>query len=451
MSAIGGSVHHHGSEEMCYSNGTYAYHLGCLVWRDDLRSLPADVGNPVHFGHLGHVAVKRGNNMLVIVGGFRGTLSGDVIAVRLSSAIVDLTAVSNRSNTSSTHTSSHCSNLTKKECQEDPECVLCEVSGDGLSQCLHYLQRSACASPTSVMACSQICSAAHRSCAGCLSMNAWWPEDAPQWCDWCVIDQKCYPASLSHDQCRASLSLASSHQYWFGNTSLLSSVDQCQKDDVPPGLTTSCFLTTSRPPTSLGDADFEQLDRVSRTETAEVVFSEPLTLQKESNEWTICRAEGFIRPVPFQSSSLPPFYTMQLSAYAVDQGQVRLRVKVTTRDNQIVQNITGAATKPTVFSSMLPVASNHIFPHYYIAIYGAYEMYNVKAAGRVTVKWNGYSQSFNGTHVRCCSVWLPSFYVLLALALFCCPAIVCKSLCLCLTVSYLHIWIPFLIFLNKVF
>ena len=373
---------------MCYSNRIHAYHLGCLVWKEDVGSQPKNEGNP-RLGHLGHVAVRRGNDTLVIVGGFHGTVSSDVVAVKLSNRIIDSEALSKTNSSSISNLHSYCSNLTISECKEDPECVFCDVPEAGIRECLYYLHRSACPSPAPLMACDRICSGAFTSCTSCVSAKVWWPEDAPQQCGWCALDQKCYPVSNVNDQCGKS--------QLPGNSSLLMANEQCQKEDVPPGLIQSCSMVLPLPK-SLSDANFKQLERVTRLNNGEVSASGDVTDTCEWKEWTLCKAEGFIRPLPFPKSAvLPQFYSMQLSVNQVWRGEVRLGINETTMNSQVVQ-----AASSDVFSSVLPIVSDNTEHRYYIAIYGAVACERDRpGSGSMKVMWNGDLQSFNGTHVRC--------------------------------------------------
>ena len=351
--------------------------------------------SPDQFGHLGHLSVKRGNNLLVIVGGFRGTVSGQVIGAKLSISVAD-TVAKNRD-----AKSNHCLNLTEAKCQEDPECVYCRTN-DEHSACLHYLHRSLCTS--SVFLCNETCLGALTMCTSCLSFDAWWPEDAPQTCGWCIYDQKCYPESQLQRSCTP---LLPSRNHLKRNSSFLMSLDQCQKEDVPPGLTLSCFMAgdggRKQFVSMLGNADFDDLDSVSLIKSARILFAKKLTSHTEEKEFTVCRAEGFIRPIPFDSMRLPSSYTMQLHVTRVNEGEVWLQANKAIQENTTVERISGTAKSSAskVFSSKLPVISEYGGELYYIAVYGARQYIHSDSAlsGRVEISWNGAATLFNGTHV----------------------------------------------------
>jgi hypothetical protein len=393
MIVYGGNFHFHNAEEMCYSNQIHAYHLGCLVWNEEIGSIPNDKGNP-RLGHLGHVAVKRGNNTLVIVGGFHGTVSNDVVAVKLSNRIIDSKALLQRNSVTISSSHSYCSNLTIFECKRDPECVVCDVPDTSTRVCIYYLHRYACPSPLPLQPCNGICSGSFTSCTSCINAPVWWPQDDPQQCGWCALNQECYPMSDINGQCGKSHLLGQ-----MSNSSLLMTNTQCQKEDIPPGLIQSCAMAPSRPE-SLADGDYTYPQRVTTLNDGKVSIRGDHVIDKcDYNEWVLCKAEGFIQPLPFPDSIIiPKFYSMQLLVSKLFYGLVNLGINATTMDSEVVKATKGGLND--IFSSKLPFVSDDTDHWYYIAIYGAVNCNNGDAAsGSMEVMWNGDLQSSNGTHV----------------------------------------------------
>ena len=104
MVIIGGSVHTHETDETCYSNVVYFYHLRCNTW----HSRPHPIGiKPM--AQYSHVAATN-NNLIFVHGGYTGTVSNLLLAYQ-----VPLYAVKNISNV--------CRRLSRNDCLRNQRCA----------------------------------------------------------------------------------------------------------------------------------------------------------------------------------------------------------------------------------------------------------------------------------------------------------------------------------------
>lgn len=89
MVIYGGNSHIHHSEEVCYDYDIYFYHLGCHRWLNHVPLEDAFPGGPnaVHRGRFSHVAVPAFGNTILITGGYKGSVLGDLIAYTVPLAI----------------------------------------------------------------------------------------------------------------------------------------------------------------------------------------------------------------------------------------------------------------------------------------------------------------------------------------------------------------------------
>ena len=85
MVVFGGYSHKHNEVESCYDQRLFFFHLGCHTWvsRRILEHSPQNREYPKSQGLFGHASSIRKNNILVISGGFHGTVSSDVLAYTL--------------------------------------------------------------------------------------------------------------------------------------------------------------------------------------------------------------------------------------------------------------------------------------------------------------------------------------------------------------------------------
>lgn len=147
---------------------------------------------------------------MLVVGGFSGLPLGDVLGFKLPKAVAE--------NSSS---GAHCEGYsTEISCKEDPECGYCKAS----SKCLSLEKSSSCGAALRTGSCPGPC-AAYLQCSGCLSFGS-------TKCGWCVQDSRCYPIGSPTGACQTVFI------GWWGNTGqFLTSPNQCQTTDFPPGIT----------------------------------------------------------------------------------------------------------------------------------------------------------------------------------------------------------------------
>lgn len=148
---------------------------------------------------------------MLVVGGFSGLPLGDVLGFKLPTAIAEKRT-----------SGGHCEGYSiEKNCKEDPECGWCNT----VSKCLSLDQSGSCSATLSMGSCPGPC-AVHAQCRACLLVgNAQ--------CGWCVEDSRCYPKDSPAGACHVV-----SSQGWWGDTgNFLTSANECQTMDFPPGIT----------------------------------------------------------------------------------------------------------------------------------------------------------------------------------------------------------------------
>lgn len=87
---FGGYSHRHanGKEEICYDNQMYLYHLSCHSWINQEALGSERMQYPKKQGVFAHAAALRGDNTLLIVGGYHGTVNNDFLAFTLPDMMV---------------------------------------------------------------------------------------------------------------------------------------------------------------------------------------------------------------------------------------------------------------------------------------------------------------------------------------------------------------------------
>lgn len=148
---------------------------------------------------------------MLVVGGFSGLPLGDVLGFKLPIAIAEKSS-----------SGGHCEGYsTDKSCKEDPECGWCNT----LFKCFSLDQSGSCSTTLLTGSCPGPC-AAHAQCGACLLVG-----NAK--CGWCVQDSRCYPKDSPAGACHVVPS-----QGWWGDTGhFLTSPNECQTMDFPPGIT----------------------------------------------------------------------------------------------------------------------------------------------------------------------------------------------------------------------
>ena len=85
MVVFGGYSHKHNQVETCQDSNLYFFHLGCQNWvsRRILEHSPFGREYPKNQGLFGHSSAVRRKNMLIISGGYHGSISSDILAYTL--------------------------------------------------------------------------------------------------------------------------------------------------------------------------------------------------------------------------------------------------------------------------------------------------------------------------------------------------------------------------------
>lgn len=210
-SNIGGNIHEHDKEELCYENKPLFFHLKCQQWISQaiFVTLSSNSSNPQR-GRFSHRAVLRNGRVMLVVGGFSGVPLGDVLGYKLPISVAEKSSVGG-----------HCGGYNNKEkCKDDPECGWCSA----VSKCQN--KSASCAVTLSVGTCPGQC-AVYTQCSSCLSFGR-------THCGWCVQNSRCYPIASPIGSCQNGTNDAG---WWGSEGQFLTSLNDCQSSDFPPGIT----------------------------------------------------------------------------------------------------------------------------------------------------------------------------------------------------------------------
>lgn len=269
-SKSGGNVHKHREEEICHDGKLLFYHLKCHKWISPptFDALSPSSGNPQQ-GRFSHGAVLRNGSVMLVMGGYSGLPLGDVLGFKLPIAIAEKDS-----------SGGHCQGYsTAKSCKEDPECGWCNT----LTKCLSLDQSGSCGASLLTGSCPGPC-AVHVQCSACLLFGG-------AKCGWCVEDSRCYPKDSPSGACQSvTNSNMETIRGWWGDTGhFLSSPNECQTKDFPPGITV--IENVQYPNSSFPDG-------VRIVSTSEVVISR----EKESvDRVRVTKLTGFVYPFKYQS------------------------------------------------------------------------------------------------------------------------------------------------------
>ena len=208
---FGGYVHMHGRYEKCYENSLFFFNLNCFSWQSvEHEHNPPRHDYPRLQGVFGHSAVVRKGTQLIIVGGYQGTVTGDVLGYTVPSTLSSLVTP--------------CHLYGKQtSCTSNPSCVWCGRTG----QCFSTGHTESCEGGFLLSSsCPGLCSAL-TSCISCTAQ----PGDS---CLWCVNTGQCLTAgeeNLCPDH--------SGDHSWWETLQRLTRPEQCSAHDFRPGLTVS--------------------------------------------------------------------------------------------------------------------------------------------------------------------------------------------------------------------
>lgn len=286
---FGGYSHRHNKEEICYDNQMYFYHLDCHVWINQEALGANRTSYPKRQGVFAHSAVLRGDNTLLILGGYHGTINNDFLAFTLPDMMI-----SSKNLTDSEKCSNYKSSV---ECIASPECGWC--SSD--ATCYGRTTVSNCYTNLQTTRCPGICSSL-RDCHSCLihgnsesdlKVDSNLPIGK---CVWCVQNTKCHQKN-DYEPCGESDSVEKIGYQWWGRSGVeIDDKDQCTRFDKPPGLV---YLKYYYP------FNWNLPDHVSIVNSTLIDFSGSfLTAQSDlsQNGEVTARLRGFLHLPPSQES-----------------------------------------------------------------------------------------------------------------------------------------------------
>lgn len=274
--SFGGYFHRHNREEICYDNQMYLYHLRCGNWIN-LEALGANRTNyPKKQGVFAHSAHLRGDNALLILGGYHGTASNDFLAFTLHEMMI----ASNKSE------AEKCTSYaTSNECIANPQCGYCSSDNN----CYGRAAMSNCFTNLQVNRCPGLCSS-FKDCQSCLIHGSFRKDFLDTTlpvseCSWCVQNSVCHQKN-DYEPCGESENSEKINYQWWGRKGReINDKSQCSALDRPPGLH---FLKYYFP------FDFSWPDALSIVNSTIVDFSGSV-LEPTQNGEVIAKLSGFLR------------------------------------------------------------------------------------------------------------------------------------------------------------
>ena len=274
MIVFGGYIHHHGHMnsdqppvETCYSPGLYLYSLDCHCWQSRAEEhRPPGHAYPKLQGVFGHSAVLRHSSQLIVVGGYHGSVTGDLLGYTVPDTIAQV------------HTPCQIYG-SMTACIANPKCGWCGSNGT----CHHYTDHytlarglKTCRTPLQVLGCPKIC----KSLTSCLSCTV----HGAQYCSWCVHSGTCI-----NTRAAGRCDKQPGSQAWWGGVKEIKKPNGCAAEDIRPGLT----LTHYQYPPNMAQPDLVRIVNSSK-----VSFSYPLLSGEETKTLGPFTAhlQGTIRP-----------------------------------------------------------------------------------------------------------------------------------------------------------
>ena len=288
---FGGYTHKHNREEICYDSGLYFYHLECHTWVSHHVLDQGETGSPEpdlspypkQQGVFSLAADVRDGNILLIFGGYHGSVSGDLLAYVMPPEMVS----------SSSSCFRHRSQLS---CTANPECGWCPADG----VCYQRTSGANCTSNLQTTQCPGICPALP-DCYSCIihgstsatprSPTMTTDEKKIGNCAWCVQTARCHRRDDNLGVCGAGMETPSGIVGWWGNEGTdVTTVDECRTRDFRPGLT---YLVYEHP------ANYSQPDEVSIVNSTLANFQPTSKLSHLFKEegTMVARMIGFIHPL----------------------------------------------------------------------------------------------------------------------------------------------------------
>ena len=315
MVVFGGYSYKHNEVVTCVDDHLYFFHLGCHTWvsRRILEHSPQNRGYPLHQGLSGQASTIRGSNMLIISGGFHGTVSGAVLAYTLPYGL-------------SLKRHNSCSNYGSQiSCSSNPECGWCPT--DGI--CYLRTQTGNCASNLKTVKCPGLCSTLP-NCQSCTSHGALQSSRGQKSislildqlrlneCSWCSHLQECLPKNANLDFC----TIETFKNVWF-RSKKISNATKCITEDFTPGIT---LLKYYAPP-NLRYPDEVTISNVTHVNFQPVNAQGTIEITEDSNQF-LTRFLGsvqvpesnFLKDKPEQLQACVNYATMEFKASKVSKG-----------------------------------------------------------------------------------------------------------------------------------
>lgn len=262
-------------KEICFDNQLYLYNLKCHVWIN-LAALGSNRSiYPKKQGVFAHAAVLRGENTLLILGGYHGNINNDLLAFTLHDMMIS---------SKTTIGSDKCMNYKNShECASNPDCGFCSSDnscyGRTTSNCFTNLQTTRCPG---------IC-ASLKDCKSCLIHgNSHHETELPtEECSWCVQDAICQKKN-DYKPCGESDVVEKMDSQWWGRKGIkIKDSNQCLKEDRPPGL---FFLKFYHP------FDWSFPDYLALVNSTSIDFGNIVSpVESSQNVDIVVRLSGFLR------------------------------------------------------------------------------------------------------------------------------------------------------------
>lgn len=280
---FGGYSHRHNKEEICYDNQMYLYNLDCHIWINQ-EALGANRSNyPKKQGVFAHAATLRGNNTLLILGGYHGNVNEDFFAFTLPDMMIPSMNLSESEICMEYKSSTECiANPICGWCSSDASCY-----GRTMSNCFTNLQSTRCPGICSTLKDCQSCLIHGSELETKTKFSSKLPIGK---CTWCVQNAKCHQKN-DYEPCGESDSVEKIvYQYWGKSGVEIEDKKKCTQFDKPPGLVYMKYFQ----PFDMTNPDF-----VSMINSTLVDFSVPLSSHMESSQGgVIARLHGFLHLPP---------------------------------------------------------------------------------------------------------------------------------------------------------
>lgn len=391
MIIYGGYVHIHASEEKCYDEGIYLYHLGChqfvnhsLVHQGtSYKSMPKK-------GRFGHSAVGIHGNIMVIIGGFSGYPHGDVIAYKFPGVVAP-------PNSEISQDKDYCMNNYSDNmpytCYDNLECIICKNRTDiKRPGCVHRTRSEMCyRDELSALPyhCQGICSHL-KTCQACLlqGQGVKLTTASPRRrfyqveCSWCVKNSTCQQKAVPEGSCQRADNTASGIIGWWNSSSpSWTDIAQCSLAEVPGGIQKASFY---HPRNNSQPDEVEFVGELSATGIKVPIHY----LQSQEGDPLYVSFHGYIWPLevpPVKGMNDLTMYLESINAYTL----MFLSNDSSIQNAELVKNMTSSSSKQIL--DMGRKGNTPLFPStardrkYYFLLEAKS---NIKVNATVAVKWN---------------------------------------------------------------